>query len=262
MNASPIPEVSVIRSHGVVPRRRAPVISLVLAAIVALPLATTNARAADPTSDVDLSPPGPTATVTKVPAPAIPPEAGPSAVHPNPRVKLSYRTFSISNVDETSVPLSGYQLDVFPLSRRFFRVGVSVLAGKGHAEVQDSPVTLRYGLAGVTGGFQLPARVTPFVEGTVMGGVLSGTLDRAVAIPGTAASIDVASGATGIYGRGIDFGAEFYTVGRLFLSGSIGWLRTTWLGPDVAALSKPSATGLVTKALTTDGLSLKFGIGF
>jgi len=51
-------------------------------------------------------------------------------------------------------------------------------------------------------------------------------------------------------------------VGRLFLSGSIGWLRTTWLGPDVAALNKPSGTGLVTKALTTDGLSLKFGIGF
>ncbi|MEO5770349.1 MAG: hypothetical protein ABIS92_18480 [Polyangia bacterium] len=83
-----------------------------------------------------------------------------------------------------------------------------------------------------------------------------------MAIPGTTASIDFASGATGIYGRGVDVGAEFYTVGRLFLSGSIGWLRATWLGPDVAALNKPSATGLVTKVLTTDGLSLKFGVGF
>ncbi|MEO5768222.1 MAG: hypothetical protein ABIS92_07705 [Polyangia bacterium] len=68
-------------------------------------------------------PPGPTATVTKAPADAFQPEAGLSSIHPNPRVKLSYRTFSISNVDATNVLLSGYQLDVFPLSRRFFRLG-------------------------------------------------------------------------------------------------------------------------------------------
>ena len=103
---------------------------------------------------------------------------------------------------------------------------MSVLAGKGHADMENAPITLSYGLAGVTGGFQFPARVTPFVEGTVMGGILSGTLDRAVAVPGTTASIDDATGATGIYGRGVDIGAEFYTVGRLFLSTSIGWLRT------------------------------------
>lgn len=219
------------------------------------------ARGAD--ADLDLSPSGPSATATATAGPASNlPQPGQSADHPNPRVKLSYRTFSISNVDATRVPLSGYQLDVFPLSMRFVRVGMSVLAGKGHADVQDAPFTLHYGLAGVTGGFQLPGRVTPFVEGTVMGGLMTGTLDRAVNVPGTTASIEEATGTTGIYGRGIDVGAEFYTVGRFFLSGSIGWLRTTWLGPDVEALNSPSVSKLPVKALTTDGLSLKVGLGF
>ena len=253
MNASPIPEFSSRASP-----RIARVAGCALVAALALPA---TAWAADPTGDVDLSPPGPSATITAYPD-ISPPEPARSTGHPNPRVKLSYRTFSISNVDATSVPLAGYQLDLFPLSMRFLRVGMSVLAGKGHADMQNAPITLTYGLAGVTGGFQFPARVTPFVEGTVMGGVLSGTLDRAVAVPGTTASIDDATGATGIYGRGIDIGAEFYTVGRLFLSGSIGWLRTTWLGPDLMALHNPSVSTLPVKALTTDGLSLKVGVGF
>ncbi|HEX2659273.1 MAG TPA: hypothetical protein VHU40_13410 [Polyangia bacterium] len=238
------------------------VAGLALVLVAGLGMPSIGQAAAGAADDVDLfSPPGPSATISATPG-ISPPEPGRAPAHANPRVKLSYRTFAISNVDASRIPLSALQLDLFPLSRRYVRVGMSVMAGKGHADMQATPITLHYGLAGVTGGFQFPARVTPFVEGTVMGGVLTGSLDHAVGIPGTTASIEDAAGTTGIYGRGVDLGAEFYTVGRLFLSGSIGWLRTTWLGPDVMALNSGMLSPLPVKALTTDGLSLKLGLGF
>jgi hypothetical protein len=181
--------------------------------------------------------------------------------HPSPRLKLAERTFSIGNVDSTPLPVGGLELDLYPLSARWLRGGITAAAGKGQGEMSGSDVSLHYGLLGVSGGVQYPARVTPFVEGNLSGGLLEGSLDSALAVPGTSLSISGGSAVTWIYGRGVDVGAELYTVGRLYVSGAIGWVRTTWHGPDLAAMAEAPAAGFVFRDYTADSVTFKLGLG-
>jgi hypothetical protein len=187
--------------------------------------------------------------------------AAPLDDHPSPRLKLAERTFSIGNVDSTPLPVGGLELDLYPLSARWLRGGITAAAGKGQGQMSGSDVSLRYGLLGVAGGLQYPARITPFIEGNLAGGLLEGSLDSAIAIPGTSLSISGGSAVTWIYGRGVDVGAELYTVGRLYVSGAIGWLRTTWHGPDVAAMAEAPAAGFVFRDYTADSVTFKLGLG-
>ena len=189
--------------------------------------------------------------------------ANPSAAapHANPRLKLSYRQFSISNLDASDVPLSGVELDVYPLSTRWVRAGLELEAGSGQATLSGQSVSARYGLMGVTGGFQYPARVTPFVEGRLVGGVLGGTLDGPIAVPGTSVTLSGSSAATWIYGRGIDVGADLFVIGRAYVSASMGWLRTTWGGVNYAATMQDPSGGIRFKDLTADSFTLKVGLG-
>jgi hypothetical protein len=199
------------------------------------------------------------------PAPAGEPAAAagaPCAPHPRPRLKLGYRTFSIGNLDLTALPLGGLELDLYPISTGWLRGGITAAAGKGQGRMAGQDVSLRYGLLGVAAGVQYPARVTPFAEGTLSGGVLAGSTDGALAIPGTSTTLSGGSGATWIYGRGVDVGVELYTIGRIYLSGSVGWLRTTWRGLDVTAVAQAPAAGLRYKDLTADSLTFKLGAGF
>lgn len=46
-----------------------------------------------------------------------------------------------------------------------------------------------------------------------------------------------------MYVRGLDFGAEIYAVGRLYVSVSIGWQRSTWHGLDVPTVATSSLAG-------------------
>ena len=203
----------------------------------------------------------------------------PVAAHPNPRLKLSYRQFAISNLDLSRVALSGVQLDVYPLSRRWARIGIELEggtgsasldahsvglwyaltglslgvleaeAGTGRASLNQNAVDLWYAMLGMTAGIQYPARVTPFVEGRLVGGTLGGNLEGAIAIPGTTATISGTSAVTWILGRGIDVGAEVFTVGRAYVSASIGWLHTTWHGIDYGAFVQDPSAALRTKDL-------------
>jgi hypothetical protein len=187
----------------------------------------------------------------------------PPAIHPNPRLKLSYRSFTVANVDGTTVPLDGAQLDLYPLSRRWVRAGLEVEGGGGRADLLGTDnVALGYGMLGAVAGFQYPARITPFIEGRAAGGFLHGRLDGTITVPGLAAPQSMQMDATtGIFGRGVDAGAELYTFGRAYLSASIGWVRTTWVGPDYQAMMENPRGGLVTKALTGDSLTFKLGLG-
>jgi hypothetical protein len=185
----------------------------------------------------------------------------PGVEHPNPRLKLSYRRFAVSNLDSTEVPLQGLQLDVYPLSRRWVRGGFEIEGGKGRAALNGGSADVRYGMLGVTAGFQYPARVTPFVEGRLVGGVMAGSQDGVVTVPGTSVSISGTSAATWITGRGLDFGAELFTLGRAYFSASIGWLRTTWGGVDYAAMMRDPSGGLRLKNLSNDSFTLKVGVG-
>jgi hypothetical protein len=185
----------------------------------------------------------------------------PAADHANPRLKLSYRRFAISNLDLTDVPLQGLQLDVYPLSRRWVRGGVELEAGTGRAALSGGAFNIRYGMLGLTGGFQYPARITPFVEGRLVGGIMGGNQDGDVTIPGTTVSISGISGTTWITGRGLDFGAELFAGGRAYISASIGWLHTTWGGVDYPAMLLDPSAGVRYKDLSNDSFTFKLGLG-
>jgi hypothetical protein len=107
-----------------------------------------------------------------------------------------------------------------------------------------------------------PARLSPFVAASVNGGVLDGTLEGALSIPGTSVSLNGGSGVTWMYTRGLDVGAQLYTLGSLHLTGSVGWLRATWRGVDEAAMVANPAGGLRLKSVTNDSVAFKLGIGF
>jgi hypothetical protein len=192
---------------------------------------------------------------------APPPPEAPAPPRPKPRVELGYRSFAIANLDATRVPLGALELDLYPLSTRWLRGGFSAAAGKGHGAMDGQDVSLRYGLLGVTAGLQYPARITPFVQGGAAAGILAGAADGAITVPGTSVSIAGASAATLMWDRGVDVGADLYTVGRLFLSVSVGWLRTSWRGPDLAAMAAAPAAGLRLKDVQTDSMSVKVGVG-
>jgi hypothetical protein len=202
----------------------------------------------------------PVQTVPEATAAAAPAPVGPWLARP--RLALSYRRFAISNLDRSPVPLEGLELDLYPISTAWLRAGLEVEAGRGQAAASGSDVDLRYGLGGVTLGLQYPGRLTPFVEGRLTGGVLAGTFDGALPVPGASVSAGGTSAATWIYGRGVDVGVELYTIGRLYLTGTVGWLRTTWRGVDTAALAADPSGGYRFKDLTGDSFTFKLGVGF
>jgi hypothetical protein len=229
---------------GVIATVGAAVVAVVM--LVSVPLARADQAVAQPLVGSTSS----TATVIS-----------PVAAHPTPRLKLSYREFAISNLDLSRVPLSGVQLDVYPLSMRWVRAGLEAEAGTGRASLNQNAVDLWYAMLGMTAGVQYPARVTPFVEGRLVGGTLGGNLEGAIAIPGTSATISGTSAVTWILGRGIDVGAEVFMVGRAYVSASIGWLHTTWHGIDYGAFVQDPSAALRTKDLSFDSFTFKLGLG-
>lgn len=178
---------------------------------------------------------------------------------PRPRLKLSVNRFSVNNLDLTPVPLTGAHLDVYPLSENWVRGGFELQGGTGSAAAVNSTVSLTYGLLGLTGGFQYPDRVTPFVDGHVSGGVLSGRQDGPITVGGT--TVTGAAGTTWMYGRGIDAGAEFYVAGRVYISAALGWMRASWGAPDFSAQVQNPGAELRLLDITSDSLMWKVGLG-
>jgi hypothetical protein len=178
----------------------------------------------------------------------------PEREHDKPLFKVSYRRFSVSNLDGSAIWLDGAQLDLYVLSRRWIRVGFELEGGGGNATLLvGTNANLGYGLVGLTAGFQYPWRVTPFVEGRVAAGLLGGHLDGPGFLTGQAT--------TWLFGGGIDAGIEFYTWKRMYVTAALGWIRTTWQGPDVAAMIANPSAGMISKDLTGDSLTFKLGLG-
>ena len=185
--------------------------------------------------------------------------ATPKHERPVPRLKASYRLFSISGLQGGQLWLDGAQVDAYALSRRWLRVGVELEGGGGGATFTTTPVKLSYGLMGLNAGIQYPMRVTPFVEGRFVGGILSGQLEGALTVAGTTYSGQSAT--TWIYGGGIETGIETYIYGRSYLSIAGGWMRSTWHGVDVLTMMQNPSGGMAYKNLTGDTFTLKVGIG-
>lgn len=167
--------------------------------------------------------------------------------------------FSINSVDGTPIPLTGAQVNVFPLSERWVRIGAHANGGAGDTSILGNRVNVNYGLLGLRGGFQYPARVTPFVEGHVEGGFLAAQLKGTVQYPG--GSLENTSGTTWLYGRGVDAGAEIYTVGRLYVSASLGWMRSTWASPDYTSMIQNPNVAVGLHDVTSDSFIWKLGLG-
>ncbi len=185
--------------------------------------------------------------------------AAPRPRHVNPRFKLSYRGFAISNLDGSPLWLNGAQLDAYFVSRRWFRAGVELEGGAAHADLSGYGASLGYGLAGLTLGVQYPARVTPFLDGRFAAGVLGGRFDGSVNVGTT--TVSDASAVTWIYGGGLEAGVEVYTVGRVYVSAAVGWVRTTWHGVDLPAMLANPSGGMQFKDLTGDSFTFKIGLG-
>ena len=195
------------------------------------------------------------------PAPVVTAGGADESRHANPRIELSYRRFSLRNLDLGTLPVNGLELDMYPVSSRWVRLGVELEAGAGQAALGGHTLDARYGLFGLIGGFQFPARVTPFVEGRLVGGVLGGTLDGPVTVPGTSVTLVGTSAVTWLYGGGLDVGADVFVLGRSQVSVALGWVHTTWGGVDyLGAMATPSI-GVRFKDLTDDSFTLKLGIG-
>ncbi len=178
---------------------------------------------------------------------------------PHPRLKVSVNGFSVDNIDTTQIPLTGAHLDAYPLSERWIRGGFAVEGGSGRATAVGNNVNINYGLLGLTAGTQYPGRVTPFVEGHVSGGVLTGRLDGTFNVGNT--RVNGGSGTTWMYSRGINIGTEVYVVGRAYVSASVGWIRATWAAPDLVAQVQNPEASLRQVNITSDSLVWRLGLG-
>lgn len=206
---------------------------------------------------VEPLPPAPEAVAER----AAPPPSH-AAEHPTPRLKLSYERFSAGNVDGTGMPLEALHLDMYALSWRWLRAGVDAEAGRGHAKLSGASASVKYGLLGVDAGVQIPGRVTPFFEGRLAAGILGGTLDGALTIPGTTATVSGVSAATWMYARGLDAGVELYALGPSYVSLGLGWIRTTWGSASYDAMvASRGGAGLSFKDVTHDSFLFKLGVG-
>ncbi|HEY4395646.1 MAG TPA: hypothetical protein VGP64_16360 [Polyangia bacterium] len=197
---------------------------------------------------------GPEATVAET----VTPLAANAAV-PTPRLKLSFTRFNIGNPDGSAIPLDGLHLDAYPISAHWVRAGLELEAGRGSATYMGDRAALDDLLLGVNAGLQLPGRVTPFVEGRLAGGALSGHTEGPIDVGGV--TVTQASATTYLYAFGLSAGAELYVLGRGYLSLSLGWLHTTWRGATDAAAPGASAPDIALTDITHDSFVFKAGLG-
>jgi len=182
------------------------------------------------------------------------------AEHATPRLKASYRLFSIAGLEASSpIWLQGAQLDIYGVSERWVRFGLELEGGSGTASWQAASASIGYGLFGVTAGIQYPARVTPFLEGRFVAGGLFGELDGTLTVGTT--TLMGTSGATWVYGGGLETGVEVYLSGRVYLSGAVGWMHSSWHGVDVPATTANPRGGVAYKDLVGDSFTVKVGLG-
>jgi hypothetical protein len=209
---------------------------------------------------------GPAATARAAP-PAKPPPvtedhtvAATATVHSNPRLKLSFRQLTIANLDGGKIPLVGAQLDAYPLSRRWVRLGLELEGGAGDASLDGHSAGLWYALAGVSLGVQYPARVTPFIDGRCAVGLLGGQLKQAAEL-GAGVSLAKASAVTGMLVGGIDVGIELYVVRRVYVSLAVGWAHPVYRGVDYSAIKANPSAEVTLKDVSADTFTFKLGFG-
>ena len=164
-------------------------------------------------------------------------------IHPAPMVKLSYRQFTAPNLDGTTFPFNVIQLDLYPVSMRWFRLGFELEVG-----ISNNQYSTTYAAGGISLGVQYPWRVTPFIDGRFIGGVVGGSYMDHLLVTYT-------------WMAGIDVGIELYVVSRLFLSLAIGWVHDVYRGIDIDYQKLNPLNDPISKMFIGDSFTFKVGIG-
>lgn len=159
--------------------------------------------------------------------------------HDVPRFKLAYRRLWLAAPEGGDLAVDAGALDFYPLSR-IVRLGIGAEIGWG-----GGSYGLWYVVTGAALGLQYPARITPFLEGRFVAGLVG-------------ASFMGQSAVSWIYQGGIETGVEAYYANRFYVSVAIGWAHPVYGGVDVAALQQSQ---LVRKDFSSDSLTFKVGLG-
>ncbi len=124
------------------------------------------------------------------------------------------------------------------------RFGLSAEGGAG----KEGSFDAWYFATGVSLGVQYPWRVTPFLEGRFMAGLLGGSYQSASAV-------------SYIFAGGIEGGAQLYIYDRLFVSLSLGWAHPVYSGIDVAWVMAHPGLDPQRKAFAADTFTFKASLG-
>lgn len=160
--------------------------------------------------------------------------------HDTPRFKLSFRWLEAAGLEGGAQPFDVAEMDFYPASG-LIRFGVDSEFGWAGGKYG-----LWYLLTGATLGLQWPARVTPFLEGRFVAGLIGGELMGQTAV-------------SWMYQGGIETGVEIYYAGRFYVSAAVGWARPVYGGVDVAQLNTNQT--IVRKDFATDTFTVKVGLG-
>jgi hypothetical protein len=162
--------------------------------------------------------------------------------HYVPRVKLAYRRLTFAGLDSDTIDFNTIELDYYPFSS-WVRLGIDTEIGIGSDKYSSWFFTV-----GGTLGLQYPWRVTPFIDGRFVAGLIGGSYLGQTAV-------------SWVYVGGIDIGCEFYTVGRLLVTAAIGWAHPVFSGIDAAYVRAHPMLEPQRKELSYDTFTFKIGIG-
>jgi hypothetical protein len=176
-------------------------------------------------------------------APALHKRRSWSITRPVPRVKLAYRNFTTIGLEKnTDLPFHIIELDYYP-SSGYFRFGLDTELG-----LNNGPYSAWYLTTGAAVGFQYPARVTPFLEGRFVAGLMGGSAMGATAVSYT-------------YMGGLETGAEIYVGGRFYFSAAIGWVHPVYSGVDIDWVKAHPGLAPARKDFAADAFTFKVGLG-
>jgi hypothetical protein len=213
-------------------------LALIVPLLVAAPLA---AHADDPTAPFQLS----DEDDPKVARGETIRYTGRRAERATPTFQFGYRRLTMRNLDDKPLDFNVVEIDLFPISMKWFRVGLDLELGFGQGPQSHGGWFLT---SGVTVGIQYPWRVTPFADFRFCAGLIGGE----------------AGGAQGIsfaYMVGLETGIAVYIVDRFYLTGALGWVHPVYRGIDVEyAMSHPLSDPIY-KDFAYDSFTFKIGFG-
>jgi hypothetical protein len=162
--------------------------------------------------------------------------------HDVPRFKLAYRNVSFAGLEGGDEMFHAFALDFYP-SSGYLRFGLGMELGFS-ADKYDA----WYWMAGGALGLQWPGRVTPFLEGRFIAGLVGGSFMQTSAF------------SWGYIG-GIDTGIELYYARRFYVTAAIGWAHPVYSGIDVAWVKTPPGLSPARKDFEDDSFTFKVGLG-